>query len=233
MTPSYGYYTGGAVIVNGSTVYATYNYGVDGLTTCSGGCPSGVTHTPFLEFGFNGKAPAEYFGSSTPPQQYLDFQLNETDSSQFFPFTGKQVVMNAWVECSRIGQISSTNIPINSYFSSATTFYKAQANSSNLNVDCGVSGDGTPAWEPVPVNPFGSQGSNPSPLYLEFLGVVYSATPPPASSFISWAAGVGNLVYSYRAWQHSNGSPAPMPQVCTQLKTGLTQYNPGYIVPPQ
>lgn len=233
MTPAYSYYDGGAVIVAGPSAYATFNYGVSGLTVCNGSCPSGVTHTGHVTFAFNGGQETDYADTPVPPQQTINFSKNEGDPSLSLPFTGKKVVLGGYVECSRVGTISNTNIPVDTYFSSTTTFFKAQANSNHLAVDCTYSGDGTPAWSAVPNNPYGTQGANPSPLYLEYLGIVYSSTVPPAASFNNWALPNGNLVSTYEPWQHSNGNPAPMPQQCTQLKTGLTQYNPGYIVPPQ
>jgi hypothetical protein len=219
----------------GSVVFSENIYG---STDCNGACPPGVVHIPYIQLfvgNTNGECGSDICsGQPVPPGTTINYTTHVTVGT---PFTGKNSELNGWVYCSyRNGTISSDPNWVSGYLSSVTTFMQASPNSSLLTKTCTVSGDTTPAWLGIATNPYGTQGGSPQPLYFEEMSVVISPAAPPTTGFTPWPVGTGAPYgYNYLNWTHGGmrtGLAAPMPQVCTQLGTGLIQYNPGTINTP-
>jgi hypothetical protein len=209
---------------------------ITGYTSCNPANCLGAEHTPCTTtiLGTNGGTTT--CGNAIPAQNPMNY--SNTSIAASVPFTGWTGQLDGWINCSIRGQHAvqdSSPVGIGSkvYFSSAITFLKAQANSQNVSADC----DDTATWPGTASNPFGVQGGTPQPLYIEELGLIFSNSPPnSASSFFYFDAGYKPPESFNRVpWTHGGtqtGSPAPMPQFCTQPGTGKTQVNPSWQNPP-
>lgn len=211
---------------------------VTGSTTCSGtqGC-NGAKHYVQLEARM-GSDDEPFLSNDFDPTLVIDYS---TSARATIPFTSIYAKLWGEVDCTVRGRFASENHPVgsanlNAYWESQITFFQAiPPGSSTIVVDCGFSGDTTPDWNPVLINPANW------PTYYQAINLAYASVPQPGQG--GWTGFPYNNPHNYGGktgnygiygWYHLNGgAPGPMPHVCTQNQVGKTVYNPAWTPNPQ
>jgi len=229
---------------NSTTTAFTISYEIRGYTYCPSGCPANVYHYGVITLQVGGDNESEnFYGAKVPPQDNLDvirYVGGPGDSTWPnglpMPVTGAFLSSDGYVVCTQRGTISSDNYGILSqHLTSDTVFLQARANSAYADLACTYSGDTTPDWVEIPFNnPYGTQGSNPSPLYIEMERLSFAQTTPASNQSSYRAFPILSWTYVFSEWIHTgSGLPEPMPQQCTQNIQTYSVFNPGWISPPQ
>lgn len=235
MTPAYTF-TQTLTNVGGSNTVYEVTEQVTGYTTCSGneGC-NGAMHYVQLE---------AKMGSDDEP--FLSGDFNPTDTINYYtsaqanvPITSMPGKLWGEVDCTIRGRFAAESHPVGSahvdaYWESQITFFQAEPIGGALVPNCGFSGDTSPDWNPVLGNPLGGF------LYYHAIQLAYASTAQPGQG--KWTgfpylnvhnAGGQTGNYGIDGWYHlSNGTPATMPQICTQNQSGKIVENPSWISNP-
>jgi hypothetical protein len=207
----------------GAATYVEVGIEVDGDTVCYPYCPSGVTHHSDLV-----ALKQHCVGPNVSPGTDIG-----EDCTAFFTlaFLDTQGSVYGDVICSQVGTIASDpGEVVSKYWENQVAFVAAVANSANVTNDCTYTNDTSPDWAGLTTNPYGTQGSVPSPAIIEEMRLAYTSNSTGYGPFTPFPNGADS--FTGDAAVDSGPWSGTMPQQCTQHASGKASYTPTWQVNP-